>query len=108
MDWLEHYGDLDGDGYLEYQRRNLQSGLENHGWKDSWDAIVYPDGRLASLPRATCELQGYAYDARIRTARLAREVWHDDATADRLERDAADLKARFNTDFWVDDGDFFA
>jgi glycogen debranching enzyme len=108
LHWLEHYGDLDGDGYLEYQRRNLQSGLENHGWKDSWDAIVYPDGRLASLPRATCELQGYAYDARIRTARLAREVWHDDATADRLERDAADLKARFNTDFWVDDGDFFA
>jgi glycogen debranching enzyme len=108
LDWLEHYGDLDGDGYLEYQRRNLQSGLENHGWKDSWDAIVYPDGRLASLPRATCELQGYAYDARIRTARLAREVWHDDATADRLERDAADLKARFNTDFWVEDGDFFA
>jgi glycogen debranching enzyme len=108
LDWLEHYGDLDGDGYLEYQRRNLQSGLENQGWKDSWDSIVYPDGRLASLPRATCELQGYAYDARIRTARLAREVWHDDATADRLERDAADLKARFNTDFWVDDGDFFA
>jgi glycogen debranching enzyme len=108
LDWLEHNGDLDGDGYLEYQRRNLQSGLENHGWKDSWDAIVYPDGRLASLPRATCELQGYAYDARIRTARLAREVWHDDATADRLERDAADLKARFNTDFWVEDGDFFA
>ncbi len=108
LDWLEHYGDLDGDGYLEYQRRNLQSGLENQGWKDSWDAIVYPDGRLASLPRATCELQGYAYDARIRTARLAREVWHDDATADRLERDAADLKARFNTDFWVEDGDFFA
>jgi glycogen debranching enzyme len=108
LDWLEHYGDLDGDGYLEYQRRNLQSGLENQGWKDSWDSIVYPDGRLASLPRATCELQGYAYDARVRTARLAREVWHDDATADRLERDAADLKARFNADFWVDDGDFFA
>src|SRR4029453_2561055 len=108
LDWLEHYGDLDGDGYLEYQRRNLQSGLENQGWKDSWDSIVYPDGRLASLPRATCELQGYAYDARVRTARLARELWHDDATADRLERDAADLKARFNADFWVDDGDFFA
>ena len=66
---------------------------------------MYPDGELASLPRATCELQGYAYDARIRTARLAREVWHDDATADRLERDAADLKARFNFDFWVADGD---
>jgi glycogen debranching enzyme len=108
LDWLEHHGDLDGDGYLEYQRRNLDSGLENQGWKDSWDSIVYPDGELASLPRATCELQGYAYDARLRTARLAREVWHDTATADRLERDAADLKARFNSDFWVAEGDFFA
>jgi glycogen debranching enzyme len=108
LNWLEDHGDLDGDGYLEYERRNLDSGLENHGWKDSWDSIVYPDGQLASLPRATCELQGYAYDARIRTARLAREIWHDDATADRLERDAADLKARFNFDFWVADGDFFA
>jgi glycogen debranching enzyme len=108
LDWLEHHGDLDGDGYLEYERRNVVSGLENQCWKDSWDSIVYPDGRLASLPRATCELQGYAYDARIRTARLARKVWRDSATADRLERDAADLKARFNTDFWVEDGDFFA
>jgi glycogen debranching enzyme len=63
---------------------------------------------LASLPRATCELQGYAYDARIRTARLAREVWRDNATADRLERDAADLKTRFNSDFWVDGDAFFA
>ena len=108
LDWLEHHGDLDGDGYLEYQRRNRDSGLENQCWKDSWDSIVYPDGELASSPRATCELQGYAYDARIRTARLAREVWHDDATAARLERDAAELKARFNLDFWVADGDFFA
>ena len=108
LDWLEHHGDLDGDGYLEYQSRNLDSGLANQCWKDSEDSIVHPDGQLASLPRATCELQGYAYDARIRTARLAREVWHDNATADRLERDAAQLKTRFNSDFWVSGGEFFA
>jgi glycogen debranching enzyme len=108
LDWLEHHGDLDGDGYLEYQRRNVNSGLANQGWKDSWDSIVHPDGQLASLPLATCELQGYAYDARVRTARLAREVWHDNATADRLERDAAELKTRFNSDFWVAGDDFFA
>ena len=108
LDWLEHHGDLDGDGYLEYQRRNLDSGLENQCWKDSSDSIVHPDGRQASLPRATCELQGYAYDARIRTARLAREVWHDNAMAARLERDAAELKSRFNSDFWVAGDDFFA
>jgi glycogen debranching enzyme len=108
LDWLERHGDLDGDGYLEYQRRNLHSGLENQCWKDSSDSIVHPDGQLASLPRATCELQGYAYDARIRTARLAREVWHDNVMADRLEREAAELKTRFNSDFWVAGDDFFA
>jgi glycogen debranching enzyme len=108
LDWLEHHGDLDGDGYLEYQRRNLDSGLENQCWKDSSDSIVHPDGQLASLPRATCELQGYAYDARIRTARLAREVWHDNVMADRLERQAAELKTRFNSDFWFAGDDFFA
>jgi glycogen debranching enzyme len=70
--------------------------------------MVHPDGRLASLPRATCELQGYAYDARRRTARLARECWDDPALADRLEADAEDLKGRFNRDFWVADGGFFA
>ena len=108
VDWLQHHGDLDGDGYQEYQCRSIQSGLANQCWKDSGDSIVHPDGQLASLPRATCELQGYAYDARIRTARLAREVWHDNTTADRLERDAAELKTRFNSDFWVAGDDFFA
>jgi glycogen debranching enzyme len=106
--WVERYGDLDGDGYVEYQRRNTDSGLVNQCWKDSWNSIVHPDGELASLPRATCELQGYAYDARVRTARLARAVWHDADLAERLEQDAAKLKSRFNDDFWLDDPGFFA
>ncbi len=106
--WVEEYGDLDGDGYLEYQRRNASTGLENQCWKDSWNSIVHPDGSLASLPRGTCELQGYAYDARLRVARLAREVWHDDVLARRLERDAANLRHRFNEDFWSDETGFFA
>ncbi len=108
LSWLERYGDLDGDGYQEYQRRNTRSGLVNQCWKDSWNSIVHPDGRLASLPRATCELQGYAYDARLRTARLARQVWHDADLAARLEQDAAALKVRFNQDFWVERPGFFA
>jgi glycogen debranching enzyme len=82
LEWLEHHGDLDGDGYLEYQRRNLNSGLENQCWKDSGDSIVHPDGELASLPRATCELQGYAYDARLRRLGWPRRARA--ATADRL------------------------
>ena len=60
------------------------------------------------FPRATCELQGYAYDAKMRGARLAREVWKDPAFADELEKQAADLKRRFNRDFWVEDGEYFA
>ena len=73
-----------------------------------WDSISYRDGRLPGFPRATCELQGYAYDAKVRGARLAREIWKDAALADKLERQAADLKRRFNRDFWIEDGQYFA
>ncbi|MGV9810257.1 glycogen debranching N-terminal domain-containing protein, partial [Micromonospora chersina] len=66
--WIDEYGDIMGDGYVWYQRRNERTGLENQCWKDSWDAISFRDGRLPGLPRATCELQGYAYDAKIRGA----------------------------------------
>jgi glycogen debranching enzyme len=108
VEWMERYGDQDGDGYIEYQTRNPKTGLENQCWKDSGNSIVYPDGRLASLPRATCEIQGYAYDARVRTARLAREVWGDIEYANRLDSDAAKLKDAFNRDFWLSDVDFYA
>src|SRR4029077_20864877 len=82
--------------------------LENQCWKDSWDSISFRDGTLPGFPRATCELQGYAYDAKMRAARLARVVWNDPAYADRLEKEAAALKERFNRDFWVEDGEYFA
>ncbi len=108
LQWIDDYADLQGDGYVWYQRRNEESGLENQCWKDSWDSISYRDGRLPGFPRATCELQGYAYDAKVRGARLARRIWRDDELADRLERQAADLKRRFNRDFWVEDGEYFA
>ncbi|MBX6355206.1 MAG: amylo-alpha-1,6-glucosidase [Micromonosporaceae bacterium] len=108
LSWLEQYGDLDGDGYVEYRTRTWSHGLQNQCWKDSPNSVVYPDGRLAPLPRATCELQGYAYDARRRTARLAREIWRDDALADRLDRAAAELKDRFNRDFWLADRGHYA
>jgi glycogen debranching enzyme len=106
--WIDDYADLQGNGYVAYSRRNKETGLENQCWKDSWDSISYHDGRLPGFPRATCELQGYAYDAKRRAARLARDVWGDPAYAERLEREAADLKQRFNRDFWVEDGGFFA
>jgi glycogen debranching enzyme len=108
LNWIDEYADLQGNGYIAYQRRNEQTGLENQCWKDSWDSISYHDGRLPGFPRATCELQGYAYDAKMRGARLARLAWGDPAYADKLEQQAADLKRRFNQDFWVEDGEFFA
>ena len=71
-DWIDEYADLQGNGYVSYKRRNEKTGLENQCWKDSWDSISYRDGDLPGFPRATCELQGYAYDAKVRGARLAR------------------------------------
>jgi glycogen debranching enzyme len=108
LNWIDEYADLLDNGYVWYQRRNEKTGLENQCWKDSWDSISYRDGRLPGFPRATCELQGYAYDAKLRGARLARLFWKDPAFADRLEREAADLKRRFNRDYWVEDGEYFA
>ncbi len=108
LNWIDEYADLQGNGYVSYQRRNATTGLENQCWKDSWDSISYRNGDLPGFPRATCELQGYAYDAKMRGARLARLVWNDPAFADRLEKEAADLKRRFNRDYWVEDGGYFA
>jgi len=108
LSWIDEYADLMGNGYISYERRNVKTGLENQCWKDSWDSISYRDGRLAGFPRATCELQGYAYDAKMRAARLAREVWKDPEFASQLEKQAADLKRRFNRDFWIADREYFA
>ncbi|MEU5566646.1 amylo-alpha-1,6-glucosidase [Micromonospora musae] len=106
--WIDEYADLVGTGYIWYERRNTDTGLENQCWKDSWDSISYSDGKLPPFPRATCEVQGYAYDAKVRGARLAREFWNDPAYAEQLEQEAAQLKERFNRDFWVADGEYFA
>lgn len=106
--WLEEYADLDGDGLVEYSTRNPTTGLVNQGWKDSWNSIVHPDGHVASRPHAVCEAQGYAYDARRRAARLARDVWGDPALADRLEADAAALQQRFVESFWLEDDEYYA
>src|SRR5579871_1648356 len=106
--WIDRYGDRDHDGYVEYERRVKETGLDNQCWKDSWDSIAFADGTIAPLPRATCELQGYVYDAKLRTARLARNIWNDHGWAKQLENEAADLKKRFNRDFWIPERNFFA
>jgi len=68
--WIEHHGDRDGDGFVEYARRT-PTGLANQGWKDSWDAIFHADGRLAQGPIALCEVQAYVYAARRAMALMA-------------------------------------
>src|SRR5262249_12665197 len=67
LKWIDEYGDRDRDGYVEYNRRNTETGLENQCWKDSWNSILFADGANSRLPRATCEIQGYVYDAKVRT-----------------------------------------
>jgi glycogen debranching enzyme len=99
--WIENFGDRDGDGYVEYQRTN-DRGLRNQGWKDSHDSTRYADGRIATPPVALCEVQGYVYAALLARAHFAEELG-DDEHAARLRRQARDLKARFNRDFWLDD-----
>jgi glycogen debranching enzyme len=101
LSWIDAYGDLDGDGYVEYQTRNPQSGLVNQCWKDSWNSIVHDDGEIANGPIATCEIQGYVYDAKRRCARLARTVWDDPVLAAELERQAHVLRRRFLEEFWI-------
>lgn len=105
--WIETYGDLDGDGYLEWRRRSPK-GLDNQSWRDSHDSMAFADGHFAVAPIASSEIQGYAYDARRRCVRLAREVWGDEELAERLTSDAAALKTRFNADFWCPDRGHFA
>jgi glycogen debranching enzyme len=106
LEWAREIGDMDGDGYLEYQTRSSK-GTKNQGWKDSGDAIVYDDGRAVPPPIATCELQGYWYIAQELMALLA---WIMDAREDAraFRESAADLKRRFNRDWWVDEERFFA
>jgi glycogen debranching enzyme len=108
LEWIDKYGDRDGDGFVEYERRT-EHGLENQSWKDSWDSQRFHDGRLADAPIAPCEVQGYVYDAKRRIADVAREVWRDRALADRLDREADELRARFDEAFWVDErGGYYA
>jgi glycogen debranching enzyme len=99
--WIDDSGDIDGDGYVEYARRNVETGLLNQCWKDSWDSMQFADGTLAQGPIATCEIQGYSYAARRGCARLAREVWGDPRLARRLDQQADDLRGRLRRDFWM-------
>ncbi len=104
--WMEEYGDRDGDGYIEYLKTS-DRGLSNQGWKDSADGIRYHDGEVAEAPLALCEVQAYAYAAHLARADIARRLDQPEmVTRHRLL--AAQLKTRFNRDFWLDDLGWYA
>jgi glycogen debranching enzyme len=101
LEWIDAYGDRDGDGFVEYGKRS-ERGLDNQSWKDSGDSQRFADGRIARSPIAPCEVQGYVYDAKQRISEIAREVWRDRALALRLDREAKELRQRFNEAYWLD------
>jgi len=106
LTWIDKYGDRDGDGFQEYQTRS-KAGYENMAWKDSGDSVMYPDGTLVRGPKALCELQGYVYDAWLRTAQIYDELDNKRA-ANRLRKKAAILFERFNEVFWDEKSSFYA
>ena len=101
LDWIDRYGDVDGDGFVEYQRQTAD-GLEQQGWKDSFDSISRADGAPATGAIALCEVQAYVYAARCGAARLARALGQHERAA-QLEAAAAQLRRRFNEAFWCED-----
>jgi glycogen debranching enzyme len=93
LEWIDSYGDMDGDGFVEYARKT-DKGLFNQGWKDSWDSVRHRDGTIAEGPIALCEVQGYVYAAKEGCIRVGTSPGHT-AKADRLLEESATLKKRF-------------
>jgi len=106
LDWVDTYGDLDGDGFLEYQTHSPR-GLTNQGWKDSHDSVVHLDGKLAQGPIALAEVQAYTYLAKLRIADVYEALGRSDQAVV-LRDQAGTLRARFNERFWVEDEQFYA
>jgi glycogen debranching enzyme len=106
LDWIDEWGDRDGDGFVEYERRS-PAGLRNHGWKDSEDAVVHADGSLAQGPIALVEVQGYVYEAKLRIADVY-DALGEHARAAALRSEAAALRVAFNEAFWMAEEGFFA
>ena len=106
LDWIDQYGDRDGDGYVEYERTS-KHGLANQGWKDSWDGVSAADGTLAVAPIALAEVQGYVYAAYLARADLAAER-EDAETQERYLKKAATLRTAFNRDFWLPELGWYA
>jgi glycogen debranching enzyme len=106
LNWIDHWGDRDGDGFQEYQTRS-PAGYENLAWKDAGDAVRYPDGTPVKGPKALCELQGYVYDAWLRMAEMFDELGEAERATE-LRDKAVRLFDRFNEAFWDEESGFYA
>ncbi len=99
LDWIDRYGDPDGDGFVEYMSHSY-FGVHNHGWRDHWDALIDKRGQPAPLPAGLVEVQGYVYRAKSGLARIYRHLRRI-READRLDSEAESLRRRFNADYWM-------
>ncbi len=106
LHWIDRYGDLDGDGFLEYKRSSPR-GLENQGWKDSHDSVVHTDGKIAEGPIALAEVQAYTYLAKLRIADIYEALGRSDQAVI-LRSQAGTLRTRFNERFWIESEQYFA
>ena len=97
--WIDDYGDIDGDGFVEYERRS-ETGLIQQGWKDSYDSVFHANGDLAEPPIALCEVQGYVYAAKKLGRELSLVLGFADYAA-KLQSEADSLRAHFNSTFWI-------
>jgi glycogen debranching enzyme len=101
LEWIDRYGDRDGDGFVEYYRES-ENGLANQGWKDSYDSIFHGDGRLATGSIALCEVQAYIYAAKKGAGVMARMLG-EHALADQLDDAAEKLREKFEAAFWCEE-----
>jgi glycogen debranching enzyme len=106
LGWIEEFGDRDGDGFVEYQRAS-EGGLENQGWKDSYDGIRGARGEFPEGPIALCEVQAYVYGAYVAAAHFAREAG-DGPAFEKYQEKARAIREAFNRDFWLEDRGYFA
>jgi len=106
LQWIDEYGDMDGDGLVEYAQHG-RIGVRNQGWKDSWDSLIESYGEPAPLPAALVEVQGYVYHAKSGLARIFRKLGRR-TEADRLQREADELRARFEDRYWMPRERFYA
>src|SRR5690606_26107719 len=100
LGWIETHGDLDGDGFVEYERKEA-TGLSNQGWKDSDDSVFHADGTLADAPIALAEVQGYVYAAKVSAAKIL-SLRGDVTRSEALAAEAELLKERFDEAFFCE------